>query len=273
MIYVYKHIRKDNNEVFYIGIAKRKTRLSSSNNRNKYWHNVVNKCGYDVEIIEKGISWKEACEREKYWIKFYGRKDLNEGTLVNMTDGGEGVENYSHTDKTKKKLSITQNRLDSYDEKYIKQVLKEQGTTKAADIFNCSLLSIGKYKKRHNITFYSDLQLISFKEKSLKAAKLKTGKRILDAYTKKEIKDMIDKCGVVKAAPQLNVSGKTLINYCKEKKIKYEKKHDGVNRRRTFDNSKLIEIIKTKSITQAAKYFNTSTFVIRNYCKRNNIKI
>ena len=28
---------------------------------------------------------------EIFWIKFYGRDDLNEGTLVNKTNGGEGV--------------------------------------------------------------------------------------------------------------------------------------------------------------------------------------
>lgn len=95
MAYVYRHIRKDTNEVFYIGIGKTKRRMNSIHDRNKYWNNIVNKVGFYYEIIEDNLTWEEACEKEKYWIKFYGRKELNEGILVNMTDGGEGNNNFS----------------------------------------------------------------------------------------------------------------------------------------------------------------------------------
>jgi hypothetical protein len=49
------------------------------------------------------LTWEEACEKEKEFIQLYGRRDLGLGTLVNMTDGGDGVHNLS--DETKKKLS------------------------------------------------------------------------------------------------------------------------------------------------------------------------
>jgi len=91
MAIVYKHIRSDTNEVFYIGIGKKKNRMTSHSNRNNHWHNIVKKYGFIAEIIEDDLSWECACEREKYWIKYYGRKDLNEGNLVNLTDGGEGI--------------------------------------------------------------------------------------------------------------------------------------------------------------------------------------
>lgn len=104
MACVYKHIRLDNNEVFYIGIGKTKKRPYSTNNRNKYWHNIVNKCRYSIEIINDNIEWDDACEEEKYWIKFYGRKDLNEGTLVNMTDGGDGIVNLIRSDEHIEKI-------------------------------------------------------------------------------------------------------------------------------------------------------------------------
>jgi hypothetical protein len=51
MAYIYKHIRKDTNEVFYIGIAKQSYRLYSKFGRNKHWNNIVNKVGFDAEII------------------------------------------------------------------------------------------------------------------------------------------------------------------------------------------------------------------------------
>lgn len=47
--YVYRHIRRDTGEVFYIGKGF-KNRAYSFLNRNPYWHNIVNKCGFDVEI-------------------------------------------------------------------------------------------------------------------------------------------------------------------------------------------------------------------------------
>ena len=111
MAYVYKHIRLDTNEVFYIGIGKSKRRITTTYDRSGWWHNVVNKAGFIAEIIENELSWETACEREKYWIKFYGRRDLKEGNLVNMTNGGDGGFGMVHTDETKRKLSEISNNM------------------------------------------------------------------------------------------------------------------------------------------------------------------
>lgn len=109
MAYVYKHIRLDKNEPFYIGIGsdKKYRRSKCVKGRNQHWHNVINISDHTIEIIEDNLTWKEACEREKYWIKFYGRKDIAEGTLVNMTDGGDGILGAKRSDDTKKKQSIS----------------------------------------------------------------------------------------------------------------------------------------------------------------------
>ena len=50
---------------------------------------------------------REALDREIELIKHYGRKDLNEGHLLNLTDGGEGPSGYKRTEESKKKQSIT----------------------------------------------------------------------------------------------------------------------------------------------------------------------
>ena len=107
LAYIYKHIRKDTDEVFYIGIGtlKNHKRINSLLNRNTYWLNIYNKCGYYAEIIEDDITWEKACELEKYWISFYGRLDLKKGNLVNLTDGGEGTFGKSHSLETRKKQS------------------------------------------------------------------------------------------------------------------------------------------------------------------------
>jgi hypothetical protein len=95
MAYLYRHIRLDTNEIFYIGIGSdslgKYKRAYSKYERNKYWQNIVNKTSYEIEIMLDNLTWEEACEKEKEIIKLYGRKDLNEGTLVNMTDGGDGM--------------------------------------------------------------------------------------------------------------------------------------------------------------------------------------
>ena len=113
MAYIYRHI-KPNGETFYIGIGKNKNRLYSKNNRNRHWYNIVNKYGYEAQILKNNISWEEACFLEILLISYYGRKDLRLGNLVNMTDGGEGVLGLKgnigntgkiHSEETKKRIS------------------------------------------------------------------------------------------------------------------------------------------------------------------------
>ena len=91
MPFIYKHIRLDTNQIFYIGIGKELKRAYSKQRRNKYWNNIVSKVGYKIEIIEEVDTWENACNKEKELISFYGRIDKQNGILVNMTDGGEGV--------------------------------------------------------------------------------------------------------------------------------------------------------------------------------------
>lgn len=105
MAIVYRHIRLDKNEPFYIGIGKNSTRSTKKTSRNPYWKNIVSKTEYKIEILFDDLTWEEACEKEKEFIKLYGRKDLRLGTLVNMTDGGDGNNNIIYTEEHRKKLS------------------------------------------------------------------------------------------------------------------------------------------------------------------------
>ena len=98
MAVVYQHIRKDTNEIFYIGIGNTKKRAYYTSVRNKHWHNIVSKSSYDVDILIEEISIEIAKEYEQFLISFYGRCDKKLGPLVNMTDGGE----YSNPNRGKK---------------------------------------------------------------------------------------------------------------------------------------------------------------------------
>lgn len=89
MAFVYRHIRLDKNEPFYIGIGSKKSRCYTNKTRNKHWHNIVNKIEYRVDILFDDLTMDEAKEKEKEFIRLYGKKS-NGGCLVNITDGGEG---------------------------------------------------------------------------------------------------------------------------------------------------------------------------------------
>lgn len=108
MAYVYRHIRLDKNEAFYVGIGSddKYIRANTAKNRNKYWKNIVARTNYRVDILLDDISWEEACLKESEFISIYGRKDIGQGTLVNMTDGGEGSLNRKMSQELKDKLMI-----------------------------------------------------------------------------------------------------------------------------------------------------------------------
>jgi hypothetical protein len=104
MAIVYRHIRVDKNEPFYIGIGKTEKRAYEKIKRNQFWHNVIAKTDYEVEILFDDLSWENAEEKEKELIKLYGKRDNNTGCLVNITDGGGGRLGVRHTEESRKKI-------------------------------------------------------------------------------------------------------------------------------------------------------------------------
>lgn len=109
MAYVYRHIRLDKNIPFYIGIGSDLTfkRAFEKSRRTKLWNKIISKTDYEVEILFDNLTWEDACKKEIEFISLYGRIDKNLGTLVNMTDGGEGAlgRTYKMKEETKAKLS------------------------------------------------------------------------------------------------------------------------------------------------------------------------
>jgi hypothetical protein len=107
MAYLYRHIRLDKNEPFYIGIGDGSgyERAYNYKRRTKYWKNIINKTPYEVEIILDGLTWEEVCNKEIEFIALYGRADLNKGTLVNLTNGGDGKNGYKHSEQAKAMIS------------------------------------------------------------------------------------------------------------------------------------------------------------------------
>lgn len=108
MAYLYRHIRLDKNEPFYIGISNvndNYKRAYKKTCRNKHWTNIINSTNYEVEILLDDLTEEEVKIKEKEFITLYGRIDLKTGSLVNLTDGGDGVLNMNTNSELRLKLS------------------------------------------------------------------------------------------------------------------------------------------------------------------------
>lgn len=99
--YLYRHIRLDKNEPFYIGIGtvvknekinshqRYYRRAYSKAKRNNFWNRLIQKTEYEVEILLESEDYEFIKQKEIEFIALYGRRDLRKGTLTNLTDGGE----------------------------------------------------------------------------------------------------------------------------------------------------------------------------------------
>ncbi len=103
--YVYIHRKKTTGEIFYVGKGK-DGRLNSKVGRSNLWHKIVNKHGYFAEIVQGDLQEWYAFELEAELISLYGRLNLKQGPLVNLTDGGEGVAGIKRSEEYCKNLSL-----------------------------------------------------------------------------------------------------------------------------------------------------------------------
>jgi hypothetical protein len=108
MPHIYRHIRLDKNEPFYVGIGLDdipKRAYETKKRRSQWWNNIVNKYGYSVDILFENVTIDFAKEKEKEFISLYGRIDLGTGTLCNQTDGGDGMNGWKANAENKINMS------------------------------------------------------------------------------------------------------------------------------------------------------------------------
>ena len=97
--YVYAYLREDGTP-YYIGkgtgyrcfSTQHTVKLPSDKNR--------------IVIMEKNLTEVGSLALERFYIRWYGRKDLNEGILRNSTDGGDGFPSWERMSEEHKKLWV-----------------------------------------------------------------------------------------------------------------------------------------------------------------------
>lgn len=110
--YIYFHINPKTKEPFYVGQGthtknsknEKFSRAYSIRSRSNFWKNIYNKYGVEVQIIETNVDECVINEKEIFYIKKIGRRNLGLGPLVNLTDGGEGTKGNILSNETKKKI-------------------------------------------------------------------------------------------------------------------------------------------------------------------------
>lgn len=258
MYYIYQHIRKDKNEVFYIGVGTKPKiytsykieykRAYSKQARNKYWNNITDKTSYKIEILEHFSTYEDALKEEIRLIKLYGRKN-DGGILCNMTLGGEGF-SCAHSEEANRKLRIANLGLKcNFTKKQLKNLSKLAKDKFSKKIFQYDLE--GNYIKKWG-SIRKAAKVLSIQESGISATASKESRQrscggFLWSYVKyKTLLPYVRKQHI--PVNQYTKEGKFIKSYLSAQRAARE-----IGRRQTYSYVMILKCCKGK-IKSAYKY-------------------
>jgi hypothetical protein len=124
--YVYAHLRVDGTP-YYIGKGQKKRAWSTCRNipRPKDDSRIV--------ILESGLTEIGALALERFYIRWYGRRNNGTGILRNLTDGGDGNNGVIMTEETKRKISKANSGINNpfYGKKHSEETKKKYSESRS----------------------------------------------------------------------------------------------------------------------------------------------
>lgn len=125
--YVYAYYLKSTNHIFHIGKGTGNRYKNTSNSRNQYFKNIINKYkdDVDVKILKNNLTEQEAWDLEKELIKKY--KSLGQ-CETNLHEGGCGgnTGNYDNPERSRKLSEAAKKRIGAKNPHYGKHLTEEQ---------------------------------------------------------------------------------------------------------------------------------------------------
>lgn len=271
--YLYRHIRIDKNEPFYIGIGSKNgknnksiiteySRAYTKRGRNKIWSSIVDRTDYEIEIILETDDKNFVEQKEKEFIELHGRLVLSNGTLSNLHKGGNYKDGHKLSEEQRMNISNRQkgekhhNALKVYNKK-TKNIFNSVSET--AKFFNIDGGSIsnmlkGEAKNELNIMYYEDYlkgdyRAFSFLDKTYTPV---INYKTLDIFNT-----------ITEAAESINMDANKLAEYLRGKKctnktdfIKVSDYNNGMTPLTIFKGNKrdmLVYNVKTKVIYNSVK--------------------
>lgn len=120
--YTYAYLREDGTP-YYIGKGKDGRVFKNHMRQNKI--DLKPKDKSRIIFLKQNLTEEQAIKHEIYMISVFGRKDLGTGILRNMTNGGDGISGYSHTEETKKRISKSGEENPFYGKKHSPETLEK----------------------------------------------------------------------------------------------------------------------------------------------------
>jgi hypothetical protein len=120
--YTYAYLREDGTP-YYIGKGKDGRVFKNHMRQNKI--DLKPKDKSRIIFLKQNLTEEQAIKHEIYMIAVFGRKDLGTGILRNMTNGGDGISGYCHTEETKKRISKSGEENPFYGKKHSPETLEK----------------------------------------------------------------------------------------------------------------------------------------------------